>query len=98
MKTKRKIISLLLSVAMLLTLVAIPATSFAGEHDETDIAYEVTGGNIYFDENTGTIVDCDLEVTAAQIPKDINGKAVKKIGKYAFYDCDILKKGLFQAV
>ena len=54
---------------------------------DTDIAYAVEGGNIYFDEKTGTITDCDENVTSVVIPNTINEVSVTSIGCYAFYCC-----------
>ena len=75
---------------------ARPADAFAETQELTpqaemeEVAYPVTGGNIYFDPATGTITDCDAEVTAAHIPSEINGVAVKGIGERAFEFCDSL--------
>ncbi|MCI8610243.1 MAG: leucine-rich repeat protein [Firmicutes bacterium] len=49
----------------------------------------VTGGAIYFDTNTGTIVDCDEEVTNVVLPKEIAGVAVQSIGQEAFMWCNL---------
>ncbi len=57
---------------------------------ETDIAYTVTGGNIYFNESCGTITDCDVSVTKAVIPSEINGIEVTSIGDSAFKGCSSL--------
>ena len=51
------------------------------------IEYLVEGGNIYFDSDTGTIIDCDDRVTKADIPSQINGVSVTSIGDAAFKDC-----------
>lgn len=51
------------------------------------VAYPVTGGNIYFDDTTGTITGCEGSVTAADIPSSINGVAVTSIGSSAFEGC-----------
>ncbi len=58
---------------------------------DTDVAYAVTGGNIYFDVATGTITDCDESVTAVIIPDEINGVAVTTIGGWAFENCHDLE-------
>ncbi len=59
---------------------------------DDDIAYAVTGGNIYFDAATGTITDCDKAVTKAEIPAQINGVNVTSIGNDAFYwNTDLIK-------
>ena len=48
------------------------------------LALAVEGGNIYFDNSTGTITECDAGVTGAVIPDRINGVDVLKIGDQAF--------------
>ena len=58
--------------------------------NETEIAYPVEGGNLYFDKATGTITDCDEDVTSADIPDEINGVPVTAIGSYAFSSCNSL--------
>ncbi len=55
--------------------------------DDNDIAYQVTGGNIYFDTTTATITDCDRSVTVANIPEKINDIVVVNIGGSAFNGC-----------
>lgn len=57
---------------------------------DTDVAYAVTGGNIYFDKSTGTVADCDETVTEAVIPSVIDGVSATSIGSYAFYGCTSL--------
>ena len=47
----------------------------------------VEGGNIYFDLSTGTVTDCDPDVTVANIPNYIEGVPVTAIGNSAFYNC-----------
>ena len=84
---KKRILSLLLVLLMVVTLV--PTAALATKSD-TDIAYAVTGGNIYFDQATGTITDCDESVTEATIPAEINGVAVNSIGWGSFNGCSIL--------
>ena len=59
---------------MVVTLV--PTAAMA---EDDVVAYEVTGGNIYFDKTTGTVTSCNLEVTEANIPSEIDGVAVKSI-------------------
>lgn len=51
--------------------------------------YLVTGGNIYFDVDSRTILDCDKAVTQANVPETINGVPVEHIGASAFSSCDV---------
>ncbi len=55
-----------------------------------DNAYIVYGGNIYYDQITGTIINADKEITYANIPEFINGVEITNIGDHAFYNCDKL--------
>lgn len=48
------------------------------------VYYPVTDGNILFDKDTGTVVDCDWFVTEAIIPETIDGVPVTAIGNGAF--------------
>ena len=84
---KKRILSMLLVLLMVMSLA--PMSALADKSD-TDIAYAVEGGNIYFDKATGTITDCDYMVTDAIIPAEIEGVAVTSIGDYSFYGCDSL--------
>ena len=59
-------------------------------HNDTDIVYPVEGGNIYFRESYGEIVDCDKSVTNVVIPNEINNVKVRSIGLYVFDDCNDL--------
>ncbi len=81
---KKRILSLLLVFVLLCGTWSIASVS---AYSETDIAYPVEGGNIYFDKETGTITDCDFSVTKADIPSEIDGVAVTCIGSCAFYNC-----------
>ena len=82
---KKRILSLLLVLLMVVSLV--PTAALA--KSSTDIAYPVTGGNIYFDKAKGTITDCDKSVTEAVIPTEIEGITVTSIG-CAFHSCTSL--------
>ena len=57
---------------------------------DTEVTYPVEGGKLYFDTATGTITDCDEEVTKAVIPNTIDEVSVTSIGERAFFDCDML--------
>ena len=74
-----------LYLALCMAICLIPLAS-SGVSAET-VTYPVTGGNIYFDTETGAITDCDKSVTEATIPNSINGKAVTSIGEDAFWAC-----------
>ena len=81
---KKRMLSLFLALALLCSLLPVGTVS-VNASSETDIAYPVEGGNIYFDKETGTITDCDSSVTSADIPAEIDGVAVTTIGDSAFY-------------
>ena len=85
---KKRILSMLLVLLMVVSLVPTVALAARGDND---IAYPVTNGNIYFDESTGTVTECDNMVTEAVIPSELNGTKVKKIGTEAFSKCSSLK-------
>ena len=71
-------------------LLGIANDSISTQSSDTDIAYPVTGGNIYFDAKSGTITDCDESATIAVIPNIINGVTVTEIGYKAFEACSNL--------
>ncbi len=79
---KKRILSLLLVLLMVVSLV--PTAAMA---EDDVVAYEVTGGNIYFEKATGTVTSCDPEVTEANIPSEIDGVKVTSIGYKAFAGC-----------
>ena len=81
---KKRVLSLLLVVLMVVSLVPISALA---DKSNTDVAYAVEGGNIYLDKATGTITDCDYRVTEAIIPAEIDGVKVTSIGEWAFRNC-----------
>ena len=78
-----RIISVIIIAAMMITVFTgiAPQSAYAA----TVVPYEVTGGNIYFDKDTGKVTGCDNTVTEAVIPEEIEGVAVTKIGQQAFY-------------
>lgn len=90
MKHKR-IGALLLVLCMIVTMFPITAFAATSETSETDVVYAVTGGNIYFDEGTGTITGADETITEAIIPEQINGVEVVEIGDMAFNGCEKMK-------
>lgn len=76
-------------IISVITIAAMMITAFTGiapqrAYAATEVAYEVTGGNIYFDKDTGTVTGCDDTVTEAVIPAEIEGVAVTGIGESAF--------------
>ena len=75
---KKRILSLLLVLLMVVPLV--PTVALA---EDDIVAYEVTGGNIYFNKSTGEIIDCDAGVTEANIPSEIDGVKVTSIWGFA---------------
>ena len=85
----KKLISCMMAIVVVMTMVlAVPGLEM--EAAGTEVTYAVTGGNITFDTSTGTITDCDLEVTEAIIPNTIEGVSVTSIGEDAFWDCGSL--------
>ena len=88
----KKIMLLFISViTVIITMFAVADVAFADtDHvKKTDIEWPVGNGNsrIYFDTETGTITGCSRYVQKVEIPEEINGKRVKKIGRDAFFNC-----------
>ena len=84
---KKRILSMLLACVLLCGTWSIASVH---AYSETDIAYPVAGGNIYFDKSSGAITDCDESVKSADIPSAIDGVAVTSIGDDAFSWCSSL--------
>ena len=84
---KKRILSLLLVCVLLCGTWSIASVN---AYSETDIAYPVEGGNLYFDKSSGAITDCDESVKSADIPSEIDGVAVTSIGDDAFSWCSSL--------
>ena len=84
---KRKTICTLLVLCLLCTLLPVGAAA----NEKTGVAYPVTGGNIYFDKQTGAVVGCDELVTRANIPAQIDGVPVTSFGYLCFSGCDRLQ-------
>ena len=82
---KKRILSLLLVLMLVMTLVPVSALAA-----NDVVTYKVTGGYLHFDRSTGAIVDCDTTVFKAVIPSEINGISVTKIGDEAFRWCSEL--------
>lgn len=76
MKKTRRFVSLVLTLALCLGM-AVTAQA-------ASLSYEVEGGKIYFNANTGTITGCDLSASRVDIPSEIYGVPVTAIGKGAF--------------
>lgn len=78
----KKIFSLILSLAMLLTITSgLNLTAYADSSQY---------GNIYYEEKedgTIEITDCDDSVISIDIPSAIDGKSATSIGNNAFYSC-----------
>ena len=70
-------------LVVLLSLVCALMVSASAE----TVTYAVTGGNIYFDTEAGTVTGCDNSVTEAVIPAEIGGVSVTCIGDWAFSYC-----------
>lgn len=87
---KKKILSLVLALCLLLALMPQTSLTALAAKSDTDVAYAVEGGYIYFNKETGEITDCDTSVTSANIPAEIDGVAVTGIGYCAFYYCTSL--------
>ena len=87
----KKIISLLLACTIMLCALLPTAVLSAGAiYSDTDMAYPVEGGNLYYDRNRGIITACDESVTKADIPAQIDGVAITKIDNSAFANCGML--------
>ena len=76
---KKRLLSAMLAFVMALTL--LPGTALAAEDD---VAYPVTGGNIYFNKLSATIISSDNGITDVVIPSTIDGVEVLTIGPGAF--------------
>lgn len=79
-------------IISVITIAAMMITAFTGiapqrTYAATEVAYEVTGGNIYFDTRYNTVTKCDNTVTEIVIPEEIEGVAVTGIQGYAFSGC-----------
>ncbi len=78
----KKIFSLILSLAMLLTITSgLNLTAYADSSQY---------GNIYYEEKedgTIEITGCTSSATSINIPSTIDGKSVTSIGNNAFYSC-----------
>lgn len=80
-----RIISVIITAAMMIT--AFTGIAPQSAYAATEVAYAVTGGNIYFDTRYNTVTKCDNTVTEIVIPEEIEGVAVTGIQGYAFSGC-----------
>ena len=87
---KKQILSLVLVLCVLCALLPT-GLPIAWAYSNTDIAYSVESGCIYFDKETGTVTDCDEAVTKADIPTEIDNVRVTSIGDSAFEACRTLE-------
>lgn len=83
---KKQAISIFLILALLATFLPAGILSVSAA-SETDIAYPVEEGNIFFDKATGTITGSDSCIQSAEIPAEIEGVPVTTIANEAFADC-----------
>lgn len=81
---KRRIHSLFIVLAAAILVFACGIFVNAETVEVTD---GVTGGKIYFDSSTGSIVNADDTVTSVTIPATVNGVSVTTIGDHAFDSC-----------
>ena len=62
----------------------------ANIHFNCSYIYAVEDGNIHFNSATGTIINYNTDAISADIPSEINGVEVIRIGKGAFESCNSL--------
>lgn len=92
-KKARFRILIMLTVICVLFVWNVPAASQTWAASKNKVAYPVdnVGGKIYFDKSKGEIVDSTKSVRTVEIPEKIDGVAVKRIGKMAFWRRSNLK-------
>ena len=85
----KRFVSIFVVFVLIVTSVFATGVAYASTNyvEDSDTKYPVKGGNLYFDEETGTITGSDYNVTEAVIPDKINGIEVTGIGDHAFQDC-----------
>ena len=86
MKTTKKVISVILSLVMIMSMFAgLEISSFAEDDVLSYLTYEINNGEV-------TITGCDTSISGdIVIPSEIQGYPVTKIGTDAFYDCENLE-------
>ena len=96
----KKIISFALALVMMISILPVEALAIdaAGSRGSNtprwiidEVAYPVTGGNIYFDRSDGSIRRADKSITEVVIPEMIDGIKVRMIDSGAFTNCIHLK-------
>lgn len=82
---KKRFVSLMLAMAMLMSFMPVIAMAETGTNYGDYLYYETN------DDNTAvTITDCGTSATEVIIPSEIDGLPVTSIGDWAFYDCKSL--------
>lgn len=78
---KKRLLSLLLVSVLLISL--LPAASASDLYSSAihlaTSTYDVEGGKLYFDRRQRALLSCDMSVTAADIPEQIDGVPVERI-------------------
>ncbi len=89
MNVKKKLISLILALCMVFAILPVVGLAGTDNVNESDKAFAVTGGSIYYRVWDGeiTITGADETITAAVMPFNIDGKPVTDIGSSAFGNC-----------
>lgn len=67
----------------------------------TKVAYtddNIVGGSIYYNPQTGAIVDCDTNVISCVIPPEIDGVKITTIGTRAFEKTDLIRVTIPESV
>ncbi len=87
-KVVKKLLSVVLSAVMILSLVPLSMFAVSAEETLTDsqgVEYTISEDGTYY-----IVSDCGKNATEVVIPAEFNGLPVKEIGDSAFYDCDSL--------
>ncbi len=78
----KRILSIVISAVMMLSLIPMTAFSVSAETDSQGLEYDISSNGTYY-----VVVDYDGESEEVVIPATFNGKPVKEIGEEAFYMC-----------
>ncbi|NLD50788.1 MAG: hypothetical protein GX660_26910 [Clostridiaceae bacterium] len=84
----KRVLMGLLTVIMVLGAVCLSLWAVQPASAEV-VAYDVTGGQLQYDTETGAIIGYSGEPTDVVIPDTIDGVSVISIGKFAFDDCTL---------